>query len=82
LITPESVFNFSTKVSLLPQQYQPGWSIICGNDCDDKNFSLIKNSQKCIGSANAGMCVNGEWQIIPCKKCITQANGTGIVIEW
>ena len=58
------------------------YPIVRGVDCDDNNPAIGKNGQKCIGENKVGMCVQGVWQVMDCKKCVTQPNGTGLVTEW
>lgn len=53
-----------------------------GVDCDDNNPALTANSQKCLGNNKVLVCINGKWETKECKKCIEQANGTGVVVEW
>lgn len=56
--------------------------LIRGTDCDDTNPALAKNGQKCMSETQVAICVNGKWEVKPCRKCVTQPNGTGVVIEW
>jgi hypothetical protein len=53
-----------------------------GLDCDDTNPAIGKNSQKCIGENKVATCVSGKWELKDCRKCVTQPNGTGLVVEW
>ncbi len=53
-----------------------------GIDCDDTNPAIGKNSQKCVGENKVATCVSGKWELKDCRKCITQPNGTGLVVEW
>ncbi len=55
---------------------------ISGVDCDDKNPAIGKNSQVCLGETQMGICIGGVWQVVNCRKCQKQPNGTGVVIEW
>jgi hypothetical protein len=54
---------------------------IRGYDCDDHNYSLIRASQICIDERTIAVCENGKWRYYPCQKCVTQPNGTGVVVE-
>jgi hypothetical protein len=53
-----------------------------GSDCDDTNPAIGKNSQKCVGENKVATCVSGKWELKDCRKCVTQPNGTGLVVEW
>jgi hypothetical protein len=53
-----------------------------GIDCDDTNPAIVKNSQKCVGENKVATCVSGKWELKDCRKCVTQPNGTGLVVEW
>jgi hypothetical protein len=52
-----------------------------GWDCDDHNPALTKTSQICINETTIAVCENGKWKLYPCRKCVTQPNGTGVVVE-
>jgi hypothetical protein len=53
-----------------------------GTDCDDTNPAIGKNSQKCVGENKVATCVRGKWELKDCRKCVSQPNGTGLVVEW
>jgi hypothetical protein len=56
--------------------------VVSGIDCDDKNPNIGKEGQKCISPTKVGMCVGGGWKTFDCIKCVTQPNGSGLVVEW
>lgn len=56
--------------------------VVSGADCDDNNPNIGKEGQVCIAPNKVGMCVGGVWKTFECKKCVTQPNGSGLVVEW
>jgi hypothetical protein len=54
---------------------------IRGFDCDDHNPALIRVSQVCRDERTIAVCENGKWRNYPCRRCVTQPNGSGVVVE-
>ena len=52
-----------------------------GWDCDDRNPAIIRASQVCIDEKTIAVCENGKWKYYPCRKCVTQPNGIGVVVD-
>ncbi|MBT8491689.1 MAG: putative metal-binding motif-containing protein [Deltaproteobacteria bacterium] len=63
-----------------------GVNTICGNDCDDSNYSIQTGSQVCSGGVNSpaevSICQpNGLYTVTACDEgelCVVQPSGTGV----